>query len=219
MQPHDKGLPRSRWLKRLGTHDPLVEYFKPKERPEWMTAAEYAALPDSLVVREVRFQVRIPGYRTREGTLVTTLTDAKRYPAWALARRYAKRWQVEVNLRHLKQTLGLDVLRCTTFPGVMKELLLFVVGYNLVRRVMAEAGERQQVEPNRIRFVEALRWLRHAEPGEELPRLQVNPDRPGRVEPRARKRRPKNYWLLNRPRAVLREAALKEPPEEPKVAA
>ncbi len=124
-----------------------------------------------------------------------------------------------MNLRHLKQTLKMDVLRCETFVGVLKELLMFVVAYNLVRRVMVEASQRQQVEPNRISFVDALRWLRHAEPGEELPRLKVNPDRPGRVEPRARKRRPKNYRLLNRPRAVLREAALKEPPEETEVAA
>lgn len=214
VKPEDKGLPHSRWLKRLGKHDQLVEYYKPKERPDWMTTEEYAALPESIVVREVRFQVRIPGCRTREVTLVTTLTDAKRYPARALARLYAKRWQVEVNLRHLKQTLGMDVLRCETFVGVMKELLMFVVAYNLVRRVMVEAGQRQQVEPNRISFVDALRWLRHAEPGAALPRLKVNPDRPGRVEPRARKRRPKNYRLLNRPRAELRAAALKEPPEE-----
>ncbi len=96
---------------------------------------------------------------------------------------------------------------------------MFVLAYNLVRRVMVEAGQRQQVEPNRIRFVDALRWLRHAEPGEELPRLKVNPDRPGRVEPRARKRRPKQYRLLNRPRAVLRQALLKEPPEEKEVVA
>jgi len=217
--PQDAGLPRSRWLKRLGKHDQLVEYFKPKERPQWMSAEEYAALPESLVVREVRFRVRVPGCRTKEVTLVTTLTDAKRYSARALARLYAKRWQVEVNLRHLKQTLKMDVLRCATFPGVMKELLMFVVAYNLVRRVMVEAGQRQQVEPNRISFVDALRWLRHAEPGEELPRLKVNPDRPGRVEPRARKRRPKSYKLLNRPRAALRQEALKEPPATKELAA
>src|SRR5262249_2674977 len=96
-QPQDTGLPRSRWLKRLGKHDQLVEYFKPKKRPAWMTAEAYAALPDALVVREVRFQVRIPGCRTRAVTLVTTLTDAQRYPARALARLYAQRWQVEID--------------------------------------------------------------------------------------------------------------------------
>jgi len=219
VKPQDAGLPRSRWLRRLGRHDQLVEYFKPQERPRWMTAEQYAQLPDSITVREVRFPVRLPGYRTREVTLATTLLDARRYSARALARLYAKRWQVEVNLRHLKQTLRMDVLRCATFVGVMKELLMFVVAYNLVRRVMVEAGRRQRVEPNRVSFVDALRWLRHATPGEGLPRLKGNPDRPGRVEPRARKRRPKKYRLLNRPRAVLRAEALKEPPEAKEVAA
>ena len=219
LRPQDKGLPRSRWLRRLGRHDQLVEYFKPKERPQWMRAEAYAQLPPSLVVREVRSEVGIPGYRTREVTLVTTLLDARRYSAGALARLYARRWQVEVNLRHLKGTLKMDALRCATFVGVMKELLMFVVAYNLVRRVMVEAAQRQQAEPNRVSFIDALRWLRHAAPGEALPRLKVNPGRPGRVEPRARMRRPKKYRLLNRPRAVLRLEALKEPPATKEVAA
>src|SRR5205823_12548911 len=133
---------------------------KPRERPAWMTAEQYAALPDSMRVREVRFRVSVPGRRTRVVTVVTTLLDARRYPAKELARLYEKRWQVEVNLRHLKRTLGLDVLRCQTFVGVMKELLMFVVVYNLVRRVIAEAAQRQGVEANRISFVDALRWLR-----------------------------------------------------------
>jgi hypothetical protein len=86
VKSQDAGWPRSRWLKRLGKHDQLVEYFKPKERPKWMSAEEYAALPESIRAREVRFQVRIPGYRAREVTLVTALLDARRYPARALAR-------------------------------------------------------------------------------------------------------------------------------------
>jgi hypothetical protein len=217
-QPQDAGRPRSRWLKRLGEHDQLVEYFKPSKRPSWMTAAAYAALPASVVAREVRFRVRLPGYRTRDVTLVTTLTDAQRYSARALARLYARRWQVEVNLRHLKQTLKMDVCRCTTFVGVMKELQVFVLAYNLVRRVMVQAAERQRVEPDRISFVDALRWLRHAAPGEALPRLRVNPDRPGRLEPRARKRRPKQYDLLNKPRAVLRRKLLQGSPGKKRVA-
>jgi hypothetical protein len=68
------------------------------------------------------------------------------------------------------------------------------------------------VEPDRISFADALRWLRHAEPGEALPRLKVNPDRPGWLEPRARKRRPKQYDLLNKPRAVLRRKLLQGSP-------
>src|SRR5262249_27921780 len=121
--PEVKGLPRSRWLKRLGKHDQLVEYHKPKERPAWLSAAEYAALPETLVVRELRHEVRLPGRRTRVVTLVTTLLNPKRYSARALARLDGLRWQAETDLRHLKQTLGLDILRSQTVPGVVKELL------------------------------------------------------------------------------------------------
>jgi hypothetical protein len=176
-----------------------------------MTAEEYARLPESLLVREVRFAVREPGRRVRQVTLVTTLLDPRRYSARALAKLYAQRWQAETDLRHLKQTLGMDVLRCTTLSGVVKELLRFVVVYNLVRRVMREASRRQHVAPDRISFVDALRWLRHARPGEDLPRLRVNPKRPGRVEPRVCKRRPKQYPRMTRPRAELRKALGKKP--------
>ena len=176
-----------------------------------MSEADFAALPDELVVREVRFPVRRPGRRVREVTLVTTLLDARRYPAAALARLYERRWLVEGDLRHLKQTLGLDVLRCKTVPGVVKELLIFVTVYNLVRRVMREAARRQGVPPRRVSFLDALRWLRGARPGETLPRLVVNPPRPDRAEPRVRKRRPKQYPLMTRPRPVLREEMLRQP--------
>jgi hypothetical protein len=132
--------------------------------------------------------------------------------AISLWRHYG--WSKEVNLRHLKQTLGMDVLRCQTFLGVMKELLMFVVVYNLVRRVMAEAARRQEVEANRISFVDALRWLREARPGEAVPRLRVNAERAGRYEPRVKKRRPKSYRLMRKPRAALREALLHQTPDE-----
>jgi hypothetical protein len=210
------GLPRSRWVRRLGRDDQLVEYYKPAECPEWMTAQQYAALPASLLVRELRVRVRVPGCRVSEITLVTTLRDAKRYPKEAVARLYERRWRAEVNLRHLKETLGMDVLRCETYKGVLKELMVFVTVYNLVCRVMAEAARRQRVKPERVSFADALRWLREAERGEELDRLKVNPDRPGRVEPRVKKRRPKPYGLMNKPRSVLRDALLHEtsPPKE-----
>ncbi len=204
-KPQDKGLPRSRFIKKLGNNDQLVEYFKPQDKPEWMTPKEYDGLPESVVVRELRFAVRVPGQRTRAVTVVTTLVDARRYSARSLAKLCRGRWQVEIHLRHLKQTMRMDVLRCETFVGVHKELLMFVVAYNLVRRVMVEAGRRQGVGPNRISFVDALRWLREARPGDELPRLKVNPERPCRNEPRVRKRRPKQYPLMTKPRAVLRK--------------
>jgi hypothetical protein len=218
-QTPKKGMPRSRFVRRLGRNDQLVEYFKTPTRPSWMTADEYDALPPSLVVREVRVKVHTPGGRVGELTLVTTLLDAKRYPRDALARLYAKRWGVEGNLRHLKQTLRMDVLRCGTWRGVWKELLVFVIVYNLVRRVMLEAARRQGVEPERISFADALRWLREAKRGEELPPLKVNPRRTGRVEPRACKRRPKQYDLMNQPRAALRKKLLQQGSPPPKVAA
>src|SRR5262249_822642 len=149
-----------------------------------------------------------PGCRVSVLTLVTTLLDAKRYPKEALARRYERRWAVEVNLRHLKVSLGMDVLRCETSKGVLKELMVFVTVYNLVRRVIAEAARGERVKPERISFVDALRWLREADRGEALPRLKVNAERRGRVEPRVRKRRPKQYDLMNKPRSELRAALL-----------
>lgn len=206
--PGAAGRPRSRFVRRLGRGDQVVEYFKPRERPAWLSAAEYAALPGSLLAREVRVAVKAPSRRVRALTLVTTLLDKRRYPKGALGRLYERRWGVEVNLRHLKQTLGMDVLRCRTRRGVLKELWVFVAVYNLVRRVMAEAGRRQGVAAGRVSFADALRWLREAGRGEELPPLRVNRERPGRVEPRARKRRPKQYDLLNKPRAVMRAALL-----------
>jgi hypothetical protein len=201
-----RGLPRSRWLRRLGKNDQLVEYFKPKERPVWMTPEQYAALPETLVARELRYRIAVPGRRSHVVTLVTTLLDPHRYSPRALARLYGLRWTVETNLAHLKKTLGLDVLHCQTFVGVMKELTMFVTAYNLVRRVMREAGEQQGVSADRISFIDALRWLTEARPGEALPRLRVVPERPGRAEPRVKKRRPKPYDLMNRPRAVLQQA-------------
>jgi len=202
-----KGLPRSRWIKWLGRRDQLVEYYKPPRPPNWLTAEAYAALPASIVVRELRFAITVPGMRTQEVTLVTTLLDPTRYPAAELAQLYFDRWQVEVNLRHLKQTLHLDVLRSKTVEGVQKELCMIALAYNLVRLVMVEAARRQEVQPDRISFIDALRWLSNARPGEPLRKLKVHRRR-HRVEPRVRKRRPKGYPLMKRPRAELREALL-----------
>lgn len=206
------GRPTSRWLASLGTRDPLVEWVKPKERPAWMSAAEYDALPASLQVRELRYQVRTPGFRTREITLVTTLLDPVKYPAEELAELYATRWRVETCLRDLKITLGLDVLHCQSVDGVMKELWMFVLVYNLVRMVMLEAARRQEVDPRRISFIDAMRWLAHAPADAELPALIVNPDRPNRIEPRVIKRRMKEFPLMKQPRDKLRQALFRKKP-------
>jgi Transposase DDE domain len=203
-----KGLPTSRWLRSLGVTDQVVEWFKPKERPEWLTQEQYAALPASLELREVRYRVTQPGFRTRAVTVVTTLLDPEAYPAEALAQLYRQRWQVETNIKHLKTTMAMDVLRCETEQGVLKELAMFALVYNLVRVVMWTAAQRQGVAAERISFVDALRWLTDGDPHSPLPELVVNPYRPDRVEPRATKRRPKEYDRLNRPRAELRKRLL-----------
>jgi Transposase DDE domain len=200
-----KGMPRSRWIRAHGARDQVVEYFKPKERPAWMSPAEYGALPGSIVVRELRYRIEVPGFRTREVTLVTTLIDAELYPADALASLYGTRWRVEEHLKALKQTMKMDVLKCKTVDGVLKELTMYAVAYNLVRVTMCEAARRQGVVPDRLSFIDALRWLRGAEAGEEMPELVVNPWRPGRSEPRCKKRRPKQYDLMRLPRAELRK--------------
>jgi hypothetical protein len=201
------GLPRSRWVRWLGHLDQLVEYYKPLQRPKWIAAEAYGALPDSIVVRELRFRILVPGSRTKEVLLVTTLLDPLRYAAAELAQLYFDRWQVEVNLRHLKQTLRLDVLRCKTVDGVHKELCMIALVYNLVRLVVVEAGRRQDVLPDRVSFIDALRWLTHARPHEPLRKLVVHPIR-HRFEPRVFKRRPKPYDLMTRPRIKLRQALL-----------
>lgn len=199
------GLPTSRWIQRLGHCDQLVEWCKPSARPKWMTAEQFASLPEKLVVREIKYRIRSAGCRVREVTLVTTLLDAKRYPAVEIAQLYQVRWQVEVDLRDLKVTLGLDVLKGQKVETVLKELLVFVLVYNLVRLVTLTAARRQRVRPHRISFIDALRWLQPPKPPQPLPELVVNPQRPERVEPRCIKRRPKQYTRMRRPRRELRK--------------
>src|SRR5262249_10403998 len=121
----EKGRPTSRWLKRLGRYDQLVEYVKPKRRPTWLAAEDYAKLPKGIIVRELRYTIAQRGCRTRVVTLATTLLDSDKYSASALAELYGQRWQIEINLRHLKTTLRMEVLRCQTVEGVQKELTMY----------------------------------------------------------------------------------------------
>jgi hypothetical protein len=206
-----KGMPRSRWIKSLGKDDQLVEWFKPKTRPRYMSKEEYAALPGSIVVRELRRRVYRPELESWvELTIVTTLLDETIYPAQKLVELRLRRWQVEVNLKHLKTTMGLDVLKCKTVDGVRKELAVIALVYNLVRLIMLEAATRQKTQPDRISFADVLGWIRVARPEQPMPRFIINPRRPGRIEPRARKRRARQYDLLNRPRQEMRNQLKKQ---------
>lgn len=175
-----------------------------------MTAQQHAALPEHLTLRELRYRVRPPGFRTRCVTLVTSLLNPETYPAAALAELYRTRWQVETNLRHLKRTLGLAVLKCQTVAGVEKEILVFAIVYNVVQSLMANAARRQDVAREHISFLDALRSLRWPLDPDDSPTLLILPQRPDRIEPRVRKRRPPNYPLMTQPRAQLRKELLKK---------
>lgn len=207
-----RGLPRSRYVRRLGRWDQLVEYTKPKSKPTWMDEAAHAALPATLLVREVRYRTRQRGQRTRVITLVTTLLDPEAYPVSDLAELYLSRWRIEVNFRHLKTTMGMEVLHCQSVAGVTKELYMFAVAYNLVRLVMLEASRRQRVPLERISFIDTLRWLRDSKAHAALTPLFVNPTRPDRIEPRVLKRRMKEYTLMTEPREALRKLLLRKKP-------
>jgi hypothetical protein len=207
---HTRGCPRSRWLASLGFEDQLVMWRRPTIKARWMTAEAHAELPEYIVVRELRYRVGQRGFRTRAVTLVTTLLDPEEYPGEALAELYGARWQIEVNFRHLKQTLGLDVLKSQTAAGVRKELLVFALVYNLVCQVMTEAAAARGLLVARVSFIDALRALVFASHGQGVTVVLVNPHRPGRTEPRVRKRRPKEYPLMTKPRPALRQALLEQ---------
>jgi hypothetical protein len=197
-----------RLIRKLGKYDQLVEYRKPSQRPVWMGETEYAALPEKIVVRELRYATKTKGGRTRRVTLVTTLLDPKFYPAEALTALYGARWTVETNLKHLKTTMGLDVLHSKTVDGVLKELVIFAIVYNLTRLVMLAAAKRQGAPIRRVSFVDALRWLAQAcRTEDDRPPLKifVHPRRPPRQEPRVKKRRAKEYDLMKQPRCKLRQ--------------
>ena len=207
-----KGMPRSRWLKTLGVHDQLVAWLKPKTCPSWLTREALAALPETIVLREVRYDISTPGFRPRQITQVTTLLDAASYCVADLAELYRQRWQVETALAQLKTTMRMDVLHCKTVPGVLKELTVFAIVYNLVRMVMCQSARLQHLGVERISCLDALRWRGAPSSGIPLGVLIIIPIRPHRVEPRVKKRRPKRFPLMVKPRQALRQQWVQQEP-------
>ncbi len=201
---HWKG-PQSIWIRRLGKHDQIVDWIKPAQVPTWLPRETWEDLPELLRVRELRYCITRRGFRTREVTLVTTLLDPQRYPKKAISQLYGLRWQVETNLRHLKTTMKMDVLRCQTAEGIFRELAVFGIVYNAVRLVMIHAAEAQGIPPDRISFIDVLRWLGLGCPGRDLPRFIVNPVRCRSPAPRCTRRRPKPLRYLTRPRTPQRK--------------
>lgn len=197
------GRPRSRVLKVLGKDDQLVEYFKPVEKSAWLSAEQWDALPASITLREIRRTVRRDGFRPMVVTLVTTLLDADAYPADELIELRLTRWMIETNLRHLKVTLKMDELKCKTLAGVRKERAVFLLVYNLIRMIMLRCARRQKVNINRLSFADTLAWLRHGDAHAAV-QIKINPLRPGRLEPRVRKRAKKQFPYMTQPRADLK---------------
>lgn len=205
-----KGRPKSRFVRRLGHHDQVVEWAKPDARPKWMTAAQYAALPATLLVRELRYRLPRRGQRTLCVTIATTLLDPALYPKDDIAKLYDVRWTVETHFAELKTTLRMRKVKSLTPDGVRKELAVYCLVYNLVHAAMLAAAKRQGVGPDRISFLDAVRWLLSAAPGEDLRDLIVNPARPGRHEPRVTKDRQDTYPKMCRPRHELRKDLKKQ---------
>jgi hypothetical protein len=206
----------------LGRQERLVPWAKPQLCPTYLTPEEWAALPPVLTLRVARCRLQRKGFRNRQVLLVTTLLDPLAYPLAALGELYYRRWEVELNLRNLKTTLQMEHLSCKTPGNVERELRMHFLIHNLVRRLMLEAARRHRVPLGRVSFAGALSAARRY--GEAL--LQVSstrkrqrlmaelfrvlaadpvPDRPGRREPRVRKRRPKPYPLLTCHRRRYRE--------------
>jgi len=194
---------QARIVQSLGRDDRLVVYRKPKARPVWLTPEAYAALPDEITLRELRYRVVQKGFRSRRVMLATTLLDPVKYTRLELARLYGLRWQIETQFCHLKSTLGMAVLKGKSVAIIEREILAYVLVYNLVAREIRAAAVRQNVAPDRISFIDAVRWLLAGmRTGVTLRR---NPPRPGRFEPRARKRRMINYPYMTRPRETMRK--------------
>ena len=204
---------------RLGSGDHLVVWTKP-QRPAWMDETLYASLPDTLTIREIRFHVDRPGYRSTEILVATTLLDVEQYSKDELADLYHQRWHVELDIRAIKQTLKMDYLVCKTPEMVRLELWVHLLGYNLVRKVMADAALLKGLCPRQLSFAGALQTLeqfrmllRFSSAEQDQPMViamllavatHVVGNRPGRIEPRAVKRRPKEYARLMKPRAEAR---------------
>jgi hypothetical protein len=200
-----KGKPNSRFVRRLGKGDQVVEWRRPKVRPAWMTAAQFDALPDTLRVRELRYHLAGKGRRTREVTIATTLLDPLRYPKDKVCELYGLRWSVETHFLELKTTLKMRRVKSQTAQGVEKELAVYCLVYNLVRALMVRASVRQGVTPDRISFVDTVRWLLSAAaPGQDVPNLVINPQRPDRHEPRVIKDLQDTYRKMTLPRAQMR---------------
>lgn len=208
--------------RRLGPDDRLVTWIRPK-RPAWMSEDQYEPIPETMTLRQVRFQVTEPGKRTEELVVVTSLTDPQEHPAETIAALYGYRWNAELDIRVIKQTLGLDHVRCKTPDMVRRELWVTLLAYNLIRKLIATAAAVHDKQPRQIGFTLACQtvlssWMLLATGAcrderelwkSALKRIAANEvaNRPGRIEPRMIKRDRQHYPMMHDPRRELRKRA------------
>lgn len=219
-KPQDKGIPpRQKKKKRKAPCERLILWTKPKSKPKDISREDFESIPDDLVLREIHAYIRIPGFRTKEILVVTTLLDALEYPSRQILKLYDSRWEAEVNLDHIKTTLGMDILSCKTPDMVRKEIYVYLLAYNLLRSVMYEAGTTFGCNPIRLSLQATRQHLNNFMPKwANKPQVRrqslytimlekvadsYQKKRVGRVSPRVRKRRPKAYPLMQEPRSVL----------------
>ena len=204
-------------VRKLGPDDLLIRWRRPKKLTG-MSSEQVQELPPCLLLRQTKITVAELGFRSQTIYLVTTLIDPCKYPAADLADLYFRRWDVELFFRDIKTVMGMDILRCKTPPMVRKELLMYFIAYNCIRRIMYEAAEEANMPVRLVSFKTTLQTLRSWEPNLNQTRLSRKErfrlismlyesitqrpllQRPGRSEPRAVKRRPKGYHLLTKPR-------------------
>jgi hypothetical protein len=200
---------------RLNKRERLVTWSRPLVCPDWMSEAEYRQQPETLTVRLVDVQVSQPGYRVKTFTIATTITDRNACPARWVAAVYQSRWLIELDIRSIKCSLGMDILRAKSPAMVLTELWSCLLAYNLIRFKMLQAGIAADRDPRSLSFTTTQQllgtnWLpgvvtgitaELAALGQQVPCSQRVGQRPGRVEPRANKRRPKILALLKKPRS------------------
>ena len=212
---------------RLGKDDHLVHWFKPTSIRS-VDRETYRSLPEFITMRETRIRIEQPGFRTRSIVIVTTLLDPEQTTKEDLATLYRARWNNELDLRSIKITMQMDLLRCKTPELVRKEIWTHVLAYNLIRTIMAQAASQIGIQPRAVSFMATIQILeafqpviahqgyRGIEPRQELYQQLLTAiathrvaDRPDRFEPRMTKRRPKNYDRLTKPRKEIKLAMIK----------
>jgi len=210
--------------KPLKSYESIEIWHRPKTRPKSLSIEEFNSLPKTLTVRVIKYYIPSPGFRTKSVILATTLLESNVYPPTEIMRLYGLRWQVELDLRHLKTTLDMDILRGKTPAIVRKEIYAHLLAYNLLRTVMWSAGTTHNVDPLRLSLQGTRQLFDNFIPQfasastQKRARLyqtllktiahKLVPERPRRCEPRVRKRRPKSYPLMKKPRQTLREECL-----------